>query len=324
MIRLKYYLTNENQCDPIKKPDFIRKLSEDHSIKIVQENEDISLMHTSIYKNLTDKDKYSKIILLDRIDSPSIICRSALSCSNVITVIKNSLYRPLSLYNESYDFGVKHLSIINSVSGLPDNHLSRYEHLTQNQLNKLTTGWNYSFYDHLLPLRQYSFSENERPYDLNYAGTIDYGEKVVTKHRQDAYDICDNMKSYNVFLSSKRTYSREDYWYSLMKSKSVLSPWGNGELCYRDYEAILCGCVLIKPNTDHVSVWPDIFQNGKTYVACNYDFHDVPTIVNDIKNNWEKYRDIRQNAYKIIKDSFSDGVLENRFSDIITGMFHSL
>ncbi len=58
-------------------------------------------------------------------------------------------------------------------------------------------------------------------------------------------------------------------------SKIVLSPFGWGELCLRDFEAIYAGSLLLKPDMSHLETWPDIFIPEETYVPFDWDASDL-------------------------------------------------
>ncbi|WP_113910734.1 glycosyltransferase [Roseovarius dicentrarchi] len=62
----------------------------------------------------------------------------------------------------------------------------------------------------------------------------------------------------------------------LRRSKICFSPFGYGEVCWRDYEAIMCGAVLLKQDTSHVATAPDIFEAFETYVPVKWDLSDLP------------------------------------------------
>ncbi|RDC71212.1 glycosyltransferase family 1 protein [Rhodovulum sp. 12E13] len=61
----------------------------------------------------------------------------------------------------------------------------------------------------------------------------------------------------------------------LRASKMCFSPFGFGELCWRDIEAILAGAVLLKPDMSHLDTAPDLYRDGETYVALKWDFSDL-------------------------------------------------
>ncbi|GAB4304693.1 MAG: hypothetical protein Kow0058_18060 [Roseovarius sp.] len=60
----------------------------------------------------------------------------------------------------------------------------------------------------------------------------------------------------------------------LRRSKICFSPFGYGEVCWRDFEAVLCGAVLLKQDMSHVATDPDIFVAGETYVPLRWDLAD--------------------------------------------------
>lgn len=53
----------------------------------------------------------------------------------------------------------------------------------------------------------------------------------------------------------QRQYNNE-----LVRSRIVLSPFGWGELCFRDFEAVFSGALLMKPDMSHLETWPDVFS----------------------------------------------------------------
>ena len=95
-----------------------------------------------------------------------------------------------------------------------------------------------------------------------------------------------------------------EYQQLMEKSRIVVSPWGGGEWCQRDAEAMYAGAVLIKPLTDHIDIQPSIFQEGKTYVPCKVDFSDLEEKVLHILHNWSSYKPMRLEALKTIKTAW--------------------
>jgi spore maturation protein CgeB len=81
-------------------------------------------------------------------------------------------------------------------------------------------------------------------------------------------------KSYRVILPTERV-GPEEYYREISGSKICVSPFGYGEICWRDFEAILCGSLIIKPNMDHIETTPDIFKAHQTYVPVRWDYSDL-------------------------------------------------
>lgn len=65
----------------------------------------------------------------------------------------------------------------------------------------------------------------------------------------------------------------------LRAAKLCFSPFGYGELCWRDLEAILAGAVLIKPDMSHLVTLPDLYEAGVTYLPVRWDFADLEDVV---------------------------------------------
>lgn len=66
----------------------------------------------------------------------------------------------------------------------------------------------------------------------------------------------------------------------LERSRICFSPFGYGELCWRDIEAFATGSVLLKPDMSHLRTEPDLYRDGETYVALKWDFSDLEEKVN--------------------------------------------
>jgi hypothetical protein len=93
----------------------------------------------------------------------------------------------------------------------------------------------------------------------------------------------------------QRRYMRE-----LRASRLCFSPFGYGEVCWRDYEAVMCGAVLVKPDMAHVETSPDIFLPGETYLPVAWDFADLSDKVSHaLKRDTEMAR-IAQRAHDIL------------------------
>ena len=68
---------------------------------------------------------------------------------------------------------------------------------------------------------------------------------------------------------------RRRFLAELRAAKLCFSPFGYGEICWRDIEAIACGAVLVKPDMAHLITRPDLYEDGVTYVACRWDYADL-------------------------------------------------
>lgn len=95
----------------------------------------------------------------------------------------------------------------------------------------------------------------------------------------------------------------------------ILSPFGWGELCLRDFEAVRAGSVLLKPDMGHLLTWPDIFIPFETYVPFSWDVDDLLDKVDAYLGNDQARKQIAYNAWDVYRDQMNQ--LENRFESII-------
>jgi hypothetical protein len=97
------------------------------------------------------------------------------------------------------------------------------------------------------------------------------------------------------------TISQSAYNTELSESFGVFSPFGWGELCFRDFEAITRGSLLLKPDVSHLETWPDVFIPEETYVPLSWDASDILEKAEFflshnkeaqaiVDNAWERYR----------------------------------
>lgn len=95
--------------------------------------------------------------------------------------------------------------------------------------------------------------------------------------------------------------SRRVFAHELQRSKACFSPFGYGELCWRDIEAIAAGAVLIKPDMSHLRTEPDLYRDGETYIACRWDFADLSDKLNEILADEERRLFLTDNARRIAR-----------------------
>ncbi|MDT0683385.1 hypothetical protein RM543_11865 [Roseicyclus sp. F158] len=93
-----------------------------------------------------------------------------------------------------------------------------------------------------------------------------------------------------------------EYMAELGRSKLCFSPFGSGELCWRDVEAILAGAVLLKPSMDHLRTLPDLYRPWETYVPLAWDFSDLGEKVRTLLGAQEMREEIAREAYCTARD----------------------
>ncbi|MFX1393677.1 MAG: hypothetical protein ACFFAH_08885 [Promethearchaeota archaeon] len=114
---------------------------------------------------------------------------------------------------------------------------------------------------------------------------------------------------------------KKKYLNTQKNSKAIFSPFGWGELCYRDFEIYISGAALIKPNVDHLETWPNLYRKYKTYIPLSWEIekweHEIPDILND-EDLLLKVAINGQNSYKDIWTKKGRLVFCKRFIKMIT------
>jgi hypothetical protein len=143
---------------------------------------------------------------------------------------------PLSLANTMFAVSKKlPLSLIRA-------WLFAYHHAATLSLALRYMRWTWS------PLRRQSICL-ARFDESKYSASIGYQRRIYRT-------LC--RQSPELFATDKvplRTYQRELFW-----SEACLSPFGWGEVCFRDAEAIRAGAVLVKPSMQHLQTWPNLYE----------------------------------------------------------------
>jgi len=100
--------------------------------------------------------------------------------------------------------------------------------------------------------------------------------------------------------------STKDYFINLKKSKVCISPFGYGEICYRDFEIIKSGSLLCKPNMNHLLTYPNFYVPFITYVPFEWNIEDFNYNISKILKNESDYYRIKNNAQKLLKEFYTD------------------
>jgi len=152
--------------------------------------------------------------------------------------------------------------------------------------------------------------------DIDVHARIDLVSKPSVAHHRRL--ILDAISGDPRFLTGR--VGQKQYNAELSRSRVTLSPFGWGELCLRDFEAVLAGSLLLKPDMSHLETWPEVFVPGESYVAFEWDGTDVvETAAHYLENEAERAR-IARAAYDTYLEQVSrvEERVEAVLSDIDT------
>ena len=80
----------------------------------------------------------------------------------------------------------------------------------------------------------------------------------------------------------------------------LLSPFGWGEICYRDFEAAISCNLLIKPTMDHLVTWPNIYEDN-SYLKLDWEFTNIAEVTEAINSDDLVYSHINNSREIYIK-----------------------
>lgn len=198
----------------------------------------------------------------------------------------------------------------------------RFEPCPKEELHKVQLGWNIGFNDYRYfgykmsrlsnylsykwyPVR-FTDVDQERPYDLAYRGTIhpdQDGQRGVFYQRNHLIYLFNQM---NLQMATGGNVSKSRYWKELKAAKLSVSPFGWGEICYRDFETFISGAVLVKPVMSHIETFPDLFIADETYVPVHWNFSGLEGQLTEMISNYDHYRHIARNGQKRYYDAIND------------------
>lgn len=177
---------------------------------------------------------------------------------------------------------------------------------------KLIVGWNFATdYRMIRQLRRSKkITQRNRPIDLHCRIAAPSSRSTWYGHmRGRCFDAAKKIKAGNILVEAKRlTWSK--YMQELRNSKLCFSPFGYGEVCWRDFEAIASGAVLVKPDMSHIETWPNIYIPHVTYVPVRWDLSDLESVCERYLMDESTRSEMTENAKKIWLDSIGNHLRE--------------
>ena len=110
---------------------------------------------------------------------------------------------------------------------------------------------------------------------------------------------------------------RSQYLKEIKSSRIVFSPFGWGEACFRDFEAVCYDCLLVKPSMDHINTEPNIYIDGETYVSVNWDFSNLVEKCQYFLENPDEAARIIANARRVYTEYFRENSFVQKIKSLI-------
>jgi hypothetical protein len=141
---------------------------------------------------------------------------------------------------------------------------------------------------------------HDRPVTLSARFNTSHKRKTIRFQREHLQEL---LKKRAIDL---QPLPREEYFSELRHTRIGFSPFGWGEVCWRDWDIISSGAALIKPSMAHLETWPDLYVPDETFISYAWDFSDFDEKLDAMLATPDRTRDIAQAAQKRYQATLSD------------------
>lgn len=302
------------------------KLLNKYNIKIVNDYQqsNLILFLVNSRNNLInlEKDHYlfkteKPVIILERQDSSISWVREFNKIKNLKAVFKNRKLKPKELQNSEYVYYGKYQYYlihkafqINTLESKDATDIGIDYYEKNKELPKLSTEnlekimcvlWDF----HSSPLCQKLSMKYFRFNEINFKKDFDIfcvnqkkTNNFVNIPREKAKSIVNSLK--NKYKVITKDLKKDEYEEIFSKCKIAIACWGFGEWVHMDGYAMYAGAILIKPNSDHIKMYPNIYKSHETYIPCAYDYSDLEEVIENTLKNYEKYIPMIKKNRKLI------------------------
>ena len=247
------------------------------------------------------KKKTNQLVFADLSDSASFIISDALEISD--KYFKNQVLKKKKNYLKNF-YGRRIFSdYYYKKNKVKDKFPEIYKLPKEGDLNKIFLSWNSCFSNYtlvgslmlklysLIPLNSFLFypkkkiNNTNKFLNLNCRMGLKYSKESIAFQRKKIYQI---IKDKSLF----KRVSKYRYYSELKHSKFLISPFGYGEINLKDFESFLYGCILLKPNMDHLETWPNFYIKDRTYIDFRWDLKNFKRKIENILSNYNDHVNI--------------------------------
>jgi len=229
---------------------------------------------------------------------------------------KKQLLKDRSLYSENLygkrlftDFYAKNYNFeVKTSSTRGDEFISRFK-------DKIALSWNFALkdyrYSNLISRFLYGFTRKnnlkfykpskDRKLILSANFTIKPTYNLIYFQRNQLLQILKEKYGTKSNVSLGKI-PKKNYLLTMRFSKAIVSPYGWGEICYRDFETFIAGAALIKPDMDHLDTWPNLYKKDETYISIPWKIEEWGEIFPEILADDKLLLQVARNGQKFYKN----------------------
>tara|TARA_R110002096_G_scaffold205718_2_gene391694 strand:+ start:763 stop:1830 length:1068 start_codon:yes stop_codon:yes gene_type:complete len=249
----------------------------------------------------------TKLVYFDGDDDPCVLWPEVASIVDLY--IKKHLLRDRSAYKKHRTGKTNLTDYVAETFGFDftENIIPTSRPLQDRQIQKLALGWNIGADDKIRKLRNKHRAippASAKNLDIVCRATVP-ADSWMAPLRSMVIPQIDALRDSFDVLTPNEHVTQDVYYEEMLRSRICVSPFGYGEICWRDFEAILCGCVLVKPEMSHLETAPDIFVPNETYIPVRWDYLDLGERLKDLLERPEECERIRTRAAQVLHDYVS-------------------
>ncbi len=245
----------------------------------------------------------------------------------VDSFLKRQSYKDINNYKKDFIGGLMMTDFLNKKLNIDLNQWYVGSKCPEDYINRINVGWNLGtnkkFRAELHKRPLFWFDKKTKSNDifcrlsLGNSGDVDW----YTQYRLRALNALKPLETDYKVLASGRFYQdlvpRSQYLKEIKSSRIVFSPFGWGEACFRDFEAVCYDCLLVKPSMDHINTEPNIYIDGETYVSVNWDFSNLVEKCQYFLENPDEAARIITNARQAYTDYFRENGFAQKIKSLI-------
>lgn len=252
--------------------------------------------------------------------------------------LKKQLYRDLSVYGRKLYGNRLFTDYYHNEFQINDSYQEEIARLDTKDHHKLMIGWNLGYQDldfrlydrknkALQILKRTLFSSNSfqwgqpasnKTHDIMALFSTNYERETVAWQRKKALQLLTNSSFKQTLIGSGIPLNQ--YIQAISDSRIVLSLFGWGEVCYREWEACIGGAGLVMPSMAGIDTWPNLYEAEKYYIPLSWDLSDLCTTLQSCLDQPEKMQTIANQAQLFVKNLYCEQgwqAFAQRFDEII-------
>jgi hypothetical protein len=245
----------------------------------------------------------------------------------VDSFLKRQPYKDINNYKKDFTGGSMLTDFLNKKLDIDLKQWYVGSKCSEDYINRINVGWNLGtnkkFITELHKKPLFWFDKKTKSNDIFCRLSLGNSEDMdwYQQYRLIALNALKTLETDYKVITSARFYQNlvphSQYLKEIRSSRIVFSPFGWGEACFRDFEAVCYDCLLVKPLMDHIHTEPNIYIDGETYVSVNWDFSNLVEKCQYFLENPDQAARIITNARQAYTEYFRENRFVQKIKDLI-------